>query len=60
MLNKYLVNEISEELLQIVDKYELSISEYKEIFSNTIEVMENIAIIPRKRRYSRSQRNMIG
>ena len=59
MLDENLIKQISEEFLQIVDKYELSIFEYKEIFNNTIDIMENIAIIPKKRRYSRNNRNEI-
>ena len=59
MLDENLIKQISEEFLQIVDKYELSIFEYKEIFNNTIDIMENIAIIPKKRRYPRNNRNEI-
>lgn len=56
-MSKNIINQISEEMLQIIDKYELSIAEYNIINDNIIDVMENIAIIPSKRRYSRSKRD---
>lgn len=57
MENK-LIKQVAEEMLEIIDKYELSIDEYKTIVKNTIEVMENIAIIPKNRRYSRIDRSL--
>jgi hypothetical protein len=55
-LNEELIDKISEEILEIVDKYELSISEVKVIGCNMINVMEDIAIIAKNRRYPRDCR----
>jgi hypothetical protein len=57
-LKDKLIKQVAEELLEIIDKYELSIAEYKTIVKNTIEVMENIAIIPKNRRYSQIDRSL--
>lgn len=57
-LKDKLIKQVTEELLEIIDKYELSIAEYKTIVKNTVEVMENIAIIPKNRRYSRIDRSL--
>lgn len=57
-LKDKLIKQVVEELLEIIDKYELSIAEYKTIVKNTIEVMENIAIIPKNRRYSQIDRSL--
>jgi hypothetical protein len=57
-LENKLIKQVAEEMLEIIDKYELSIDEYKTIVKNTIEVMENIAIIPKNRRYSRIDRSL--
>lgn len=55
-LNDEVINKISEEMLEIIDKYELSICEVKAISCNLINVMEDIAIIAKNRRYPRNCR----
>lgn len=56
MLEEKIMKEVSEKILAIIDTYELSVSESRMVINKTFELLENIAIIPHKRRYSRNQR----
>lgn len=56
MLEEKIIKDVSENILQLIDDYELSVAESKVIFNKTIEILENIAIIPMKRRCSRKER----
>ena len=56
-LNEKSYKRITDLFFEIVDKYELSISEIKAITEQLLMFMENEAIYPCKRRYSLQERD---